>query len=113
VQPLAEVRERIVAELTRVRGLNRAADEAKKAHDTIYQDENFDAYATQKKLTVRTTGLFRVTAPPPEFRAIADFGKTLSGLQKNEISRVIQGIKGTFLSPLPTGRPPTCLRSRR
>jgi len=83
--------------LTRVRGLNRAADEAKKAHDTIYQDENFDAYATQKKLTVRTTGLFRVTAPPPEFRAIADFGKTLSGLQKNEISRVIQGDKGYFL----------------
>ena len=97
VQPLAEVRERIVAELARVRGMNRASDEAKKAHDTIYQDENFDAYATQKKLTVRTTGLFRVTAPPPEFRAIADFGKTLSGLQKNEISRVIQGDKGYFL----------------
>ena len=74
-----------------------ASDEAKKAHDTIYQDENFDAYAAQKKLTVRTTGLFRLNDPPPEFRAIADFGKILSGLQKNEISRVIQGEKGYYL----------------
>ena len=97
VQPLAEVREKIVAEMTRVRGMNRASDEAKKAHDTIYQDENFDAYAAQKKLTVRTTGLFRIIDPPLEFKAIADFGKILSGLQKNEISRVIQGEKGYYL----------------
>ncbi len=74
-----------------------ASDEAKKAHDTIYQEENFDAYAAQKKLTVRTTGLFRLNDPPPEFRAIADFGKILSGLQKNEISRVLQGEKGYYL----------------
>ncbi len=97
VQPLDEVRARIVADLTLVRGMYAASDEAKKAHDTIYQDENFDAYAAQKKLTVRTTGLFRLNDPPPEFRAIADFGKILSGLQKNEISRVIQGEKGYYL----------------
>jgi peptidyl-prolyl cis-trans isomerase D len=97
VQPLAEVRDKIAAELARVRGMYAAADEAKKAHDTIYQEENFDAYAAQKKLTVRTSGLFRINAPPPEFREIADFGKTLSGLQKNEISRVIQGENGYYL----------------
>jgi len=97
VQPLAEVRERIVAELTRARGMYLAADEAKKAHDTIYQEENFDGYAARKKLTVRTTGSFRLTEPPPEFRAIADFGKIVSGLQKNEVSRVIQGEKGYYL----------------
>ena len=97
VQPLAEVRGRIIAEMALVRGMYAASDEAKKAHDTIYQEENFDAYAAQKKLTVRTTGLFRLNDPPPEFRAIADFGKILSGLQKNEISRVIQGEKGYYL----------------
>ncbi|MBE0556182.1 MAG: peptidyl-prolyl cis-trans isomerase, partial [Proteobacteria bacterium] len=97
VQPLAEVRERIVAEMARVRGMNKASDEAKKAHDTIYQEENFDAYAAQKKLTVRTTGLFRITAPPLEFRAIVDFGRIVSGLQKNEISRVLPGDKGYYL----------------
>ena len=97
VQPLNKSREQIMDELKHTRGMYMAADEAKKAHDTIYQDENFDAYAAQKKLTVRTTGLFRITDPPPEFRAIADFGKILSGLQKNEISRVIQGEKGYYL----------------
>jgi peptidyl-prolyl cis-trans isomerase D len=97
VQPLAEVREKIVAEMALVRGMYAASDEAKKAHDTIYQDENLDAYAAQKKLTVRTTRLFRLNDPPPEFRAIADFGKILSGLQKNEISRVIPAEKGYYL----------------
>lgn len=97
VQPLTEVRGRIVAELGLVKGMYAAADEAKKAHDTIYQEENFDAYSAQKKLTVRTTGLFGLNAPPPEFRSMADFGKIVSGLQKNEISRVLQGENGYYV----------------
>ena len=82
------------------KGMYAASDEAKKAHDTIYQEENFDAYAAQKKLTVRTTGLFRLNDPPPEFRTIADFAKIVSGLQKNEISRVLQGEKGYYVMML-------------
>lgn len=100
VQPLAEVRDRIAAELSLIKGMYAASDEAKKAHDTIYQNENFDAYAVQKKLTVRTTGLFSLQAPPPEFRTMADFGKTLSGLQKDDISRVLQGDKGYYVVKL-------------
>jgi peptidyl-prolyl cis-trans isomerase D len=97
VQPLTEVKDKITAELSLVKGMYAASDEAKKAHDTIYQEENFDAYSTQKRLTVRTTGLFSLNAPPPEFRAMADFGKLVSGLQKNEISRVLQGEKGYYV----------------
>ena len=97
VLPLGEVRERIVKELGLINGMYAASDEAKKAHDTIYQDENFDAYASQKKLTVRTTGLFRLNDPPQEFRSMADFGKIVTGLQKNEISRVLQGEKGYYV----------------
>ncbi len=97
VQPLAEVKDRITAELRLVKGMYAASDEAKKAHDTIYQEENFDAYAAKQKLTVRTTGLFRLNDPPPEFRAMADFGKFVSGLQKNEIGRVLQGEKGYYV----------------
>jgi peptidyl-prolyl cis-trans isomerase D len=96
-QPIQQTKEQIVAEMIRVRGMYLAADEAKKAHDTIYQEENFDAYAAQKKLTVRTAGPFHVSDPPAEFKAIADFGKILSGLQKNEVSRVIQAEKGYYL----------------
>jgi peptidyl-prolyl cis-trans isomerase D len=97
VQPLTEVKTGIAAELALVSGMYAAADEAKKAHDTIYQNENFDAYAVQNKLPVRTTGLFPLGAPPLEFKAIADFVKIVSGLQKNEISRVLQGERGYYL----------------
>jgi peptidyl-prolyl cis-trans isomerase D len=97
VQPLAEVRDRIVAELKFAQGMYRAADEAKKAHDTIYQNENFDGYAAQKGLPVRSTGLFRLSEPPPEFRPIPDFVKIVSSLQKKEISRVLQGNNGYYL----------------
>jgi peptidyl-prolyl cis-trans isomerase D len=97
VQPLAEVKDRIAAELRLVKGMYAVSDEAKKAHDTTYQEENFDAYSAQKKLTVRTTGLFRLNDPPPEFRTISDFGKLISGLQKNETGRVLQGEKGYYV----------------
>jgi peptidyl-prolyl cis-trans isomerase D len=96
-QPLAAVRERIVRELKQIQGQYRAADEAKKAHDTIYQNENFDAYAAENKLAIRTTGLFRVANPPPEFAGIGDLGRILARLEKNEISRVLQGEKGYYL----------------
>ncbi|MDA8125805.1 MAG: SurA N-terminal domain-containing protein [Deltaproteobacteria bacterium] len=100
VQPLSEVRTAIAAELAAAGGMYAAADEAKKAHDTIYQNENFDAYAAQNRLAVRATGLFPLGAPPPEFRAIPDFAKIVSGLQKNEISRVLQGERGYYLISL-------------
>jgi peptidyl-prolyl cis-trans isomerase D len=97
VRPLAEVKAEIAAGLALVGGMYAAADEAKKAHDTIYQNENFDAYATQNKLPVQTTGLFPLSAPPAEFKAVADFVKIVSGLQKNEMSRVLQGERGYYL----------------
>jgi peptidyl-prolyl cis-trans isomerase D len=97
VQPLAEVRDRIVAELGAVGGMYAASADAKKAHDTIYQNENFDAYAAEKKLTVRTTELFRLNDPPPEFRSMTDLVKVVSRLQKNEISRVLQTEKGYYI----------------
>ena len=97
VPPLAEVRDRIIAELGQIGGMYAASDEAKKAHDTIYQEENFDAYAAQKKLIVHTSGLFRISDAPPEFKPITDFVKIVSRLEKKEISRVLQGEKGYYI----------------
>jgi peptidyl-prolyl cis-trans isomerase D len=97
VQTLAEVRDQIVSDLAKVSGMYAAADEAKKAHDTIYQEENFDAYAAGKKLTVHTTALFPLSDPPAEFKMVADFAKTLARLDKKEISRVLQGEKGYYV----------------
>ncbi|MCX5838568.1 MAG: SurA N-terminal domain-containing protein [Deltaproteobacteria bacterium] len=97
VQSLAEVRDRIIDELGQIGGMYAAADEAKKAHDTIYQDENFDAYAAQKKLTIHTTPLFRISDAPPEFKPITDFAKIVSRLDQKEISRVLQAEKGYYI----------------
>ncbi|MCE5265272.1 MAG: SurA N-terminal domain-containing protein [Deltaproteobacteria bacterium] len=97
VLTLAEVRGRIADELAQVNGMYAAADAAKKAHDTIYQEENFDGYATQHKLTIQTTPLFRIGDPPAEFKPMADFAKIVSRLEKKEISRPLQGEKGYYI----------------
>jgi len=96
-QSLPEVRDRIVSALSQMGGMYAAADEAKKVHDTIYQEENFDAYAAKKKLTIHTTDLFRLSEPPAEFRSIADFTGIVSKLEQGEISRVLQGEKGYYI----------------
>lgn len=98
--PLSEVRDQIVRELRLTKGMYAAADAAKKAHDTIYQEENFDAYAAANKLAIQRTGLFKVTNPPPQLAMIPDFGKTLSQLQTNEVSRVLADGKGYYLIAL-------------
>lgn len=97
VSSFAEVRDKILAELQQIEGMYTASAEAKKAHDAIYQEENFDGYAAQNKLTVLKTAYFRITGIPSEFNAISDFGKIVSGLEKKEISRVLQGENGYFV----------------
>lgn len=106
VQPLAGVRNSIIAEMRQIGGMYAASDEAKKAHDTIYQEENFDAYAAQKKLKIHTTGLFRISDVPPEFKPIADFVKIVSRLEKKEISRALQGEKGYYIVQVASRKAP-------
>lgn len=106
VLPLAEVRERILQELGKIGGMYTASDEAKKAHDTIYQEENLEAYSAKKGLTPRTTGLFRLNDPPPEFKPITDFVKIVSRLEKQEISRVLQGEKGYYIVQVASRKAP-------
>jgi peptidyl-prolyl cis-trans isomerase D len=87
--PLSDVETKIVAELKLIGGMHLASDHAKKAHDTIYQQENFDAYAAQNRLRIETTPFFTAKNPPAQFRAIPDFANIVFGLEKNETSRVI------------------------
>lgn len=95
--PLGSVRDEIVAELKYSRTMRLAYDEAKKARDTIYQQENFDAYAAAHSLPVAGTDFFTDKNPPEAFRQIPDFAKTVFSLQKDEISNVIASEKGYYL----------------
>ncbi|MBN1614398.1 MAG: SurA N-terminal domain-containing protein [Deltaproteobacteria bacterium] len=102
---LSEVRDRIVAELKLIRGKFTAASVAKKAHDTIYQEENFEAYAVDKGLTVRTTDFFPSNSPPAELAGIPNIAGSILSLQKDEISRVLSDERGYYLLKLEAKKP--------
>lgn len=86
--------EKIIAELKKSKGLKIAYDEAKKAHDEIYQLENFEAYAAKHNLKIRTTDFFDESNPPRDLRNIKDLAKTVFSLQPKEISRVLSTEEG-------------------
>ncbi|HOI72586.1 MAG TPA: SurA N-terminal domain-containing protein [Syntrophales bacterium] len=102
---LEQVRDRIVAEKKRVEGMYMASDRAKKAHDTIYQDENFDGYAAQNRLNVQVTEFFAVSAPPAAFRGIKDFEKTVFNLKPKEVSPVLSNDRGYLLFQVAQRKP--------
>lgn len=95
--PLKDVRPSVVKELMKMRGMQTAYTEAKKAHDTIYQEENFEAFAAQNKLKINNMDFFPVSKSPQEFVSVKDFAETLAGLQKNEISRVLKADDGYYI----------------
>ena len=106
VLPLADVRSEIVSEMKQRAGMNKALVEAKNAHDTIYQEENFDRYAAQKKFRIHTSGFFVIDDIPDELNSIKEIGKTLARLQDNEISRVLQGDRGYYIIKIAARRVP-------
>jgi peptidyl-prolyl cis-trans isomerase D len=95
--PLAEVIEMITAQLKHASGMRLAAEEAKKSHDVIYQQENFDAYAVGKGFKVHISPFFTANRIPREFAALPDLSNIAFSLQKNEISKVLSDENGYYL----------------
>jgi len=106
IPPLVEVRDRIIDEMRQIAAMNRAQEKAREAHDTIYQEENFDLYATNKKLRIHTTGFFTLDNIPVELRSIKEIRKTMARLENNEISRVLQGNDGYYIIKISARRAP-------
>ncbi len=94
---LSEVKTKITADIRQIGGMQAAADAAKNAHDTIYQNENFDGYAVKNRLTIHTTGLFSAGSPPGELSRIGEAIQTLMNLQKDEVSKVLFDQKAYYL----------------
>ncbi len=105
VAPFAEVKGRIVDALKEVHGMRAASLEAKKAHDEIYQKENFDEFAGKNGFKVNSTNFFSVKNPPQELRQVQDFARVAFGLQKNEISTVVSDDKTYYVLKLIDRRP--------
>lgn len=87
----------IIKELKQGRGVQNAFSEAKKAHDTIYQENNFDTYAAKNNLKVHTADFFPLNKPPQALAAVKDLAEQLAGLQKNDISKVLNAGNGYFV----------------
>ncbi|HET6460581.1 MAG TPA: SurA N-terminal domain-containing protein [Syntrophales bacterium] len=110
VAPYAEVKSRIIDELKQIHAMRIAAQEAKKAHDEIYQKENFDEFAGKNRLKVNSTNLFSAKNPPEEFKQVSDFARVVFGLQKDDISPVVSDDKAYYVIKL-IGRKPAHIPS--
>ncbi|HQK99958.1 MAG TPA: peptidylprolyl isomerase [Smithellaceae bacterium] len=97
LRPLESVRDAVVRESRQIKGKEAAYAAAKKAHDTIYQNENFDDYASELSLKIHSADFFPVNQPPSPLSDVADIEKHLSGLAKNDMSRVLQAEDGFYL----------------
>ncbi|MBP7342013.1 MAG: SurA N-terminal domain-containing protein [Smithellaceae bacterium] len=87
----------IAREIKQNRGMQAAYAEAKKAHDTIYQEENFDAYAAANRLSALSADFFLLNKPPQAFASVKDLAAQLAGLEKNDISKVLAGDDGYYV----------------
>ncbi len=94
---LSDVKMKITAEIRQIGGMEVAAAAAKKARDTIYQDENFDGYAAKYRLPIHTTGFFSADNPPEGLSRIGDTIQPLFSLNKDELSKVLSDQKGYYL----------------
>lgn len=97
---LADVKKDILKEIKKMRGMQNAFAEAKKAHDTIYQEDNFDAYANKSKLSVSSADFFPLNKPPKALASIKEAAAVLSELEKNDISKVLPASDGYYLVKL-------------
>jgi hypothetical protein len=105
VASFAEAKSRIVDELKQVHAMRIAALEAKKAHDEIYQKENFDEYAGKNGLKINTTNFFSAKNPPQELRQASDFARVVYGLQKDEISPAVSDDRAYYVIKLIARKP--------
>jgi peptidyl-prolyl cis-trans isomerase D len=94
---LEEARPMVIKELKQGRGMQNAFAEAKKAHDTIYQEDNFDAYAAKNNIKVQVADFFPLNKPPQAFAFVKDLAQQLAGLQKKDISKVMAADSGYYL----------------
>jgi peptidyl-prolyl cis-trans isomerase D len=93
----AEVKDAIIKEFKKTRGMQNAYKEAKKAHDVIYEEDNFDVYSNKNNLKVYNVEFFPLNKPPKEFASMKDFAAVLLDLQKNEISKILVAENGYYL----------------
>ncbi|MBN2251081.1 MAG: peptidylprolyl isomerase, partial [Candidatus Altiarchaeota archaeon] len=96
-KPLSQVREEIISKLRSVEGMDAAFRKATTAHDTIYQEENFEKYAKEQGLGIETSKFFRNAPLTGELSGIKDLGEYVFELQEGDLGRIFSDSKGYYV----------------
>ncbi|MBW2557602.1 MAG: SurA N-terminal domain-containing protein [Deltaproteobacteria bacterium] len=104
-KPLPEVRSRIVSRLKSTKGTDAAFGEARRAHDTIYQEENFEEYARGKGLAIETSEFFRGIPLTGQLTGIQDLGEYVFNLEEGDLGRVFSNNSGHYIFKLVSLKP--------
>jgi len=91
------VKGRIAEEIRLAKAMGFAAEDAKAAHDTIYQEENFEAYASKHGLRVQERGFFSGKDMPVELKQIRDVDNQLFSLRVGEVTSVLSSPRAYYL----------------
>jgi len=105
VYPLAEVKDTVIEKLQFIHGMDRAHEEAKKANDIIYQEENFEKYAKENQLTITTTKFFSERQIPRELSSIEDIQKYLFDMEEGETAPLLADNNGFYILKVGTIKP--------
>ncbi|MBW2673762.1 MAG: peptidyl-prolyl cis-trans isomerase, partial [Deltaproteobacteria bacterium] len=97
VKPLSEIRRDVVSRLKSIKGMDTAFREATTAHDTIYQEENFEEYAKGQGLGIETSKLFRNAPITGGLAGIQDLGEYVFTLQEGDLGRAFSDSKGYYV----------------
>ena len=105
VKPLPKVRDEIVSRLKSIQGMDMAFKEATTAHDTIYQEENFEEYAKKQGHAIQTISLPRNAPLTGEFAEMQELGEYVFDLQEGDLGRVFSGNRGHYVFRLVSLKP--------
>ena len=105
-KPLEKVRREILSTLKLIKGMDVAFRKAKEAHDTIYQEENFEEYAAGQGLDIETSKFFRNLPLTGELGGIQGLEQYVFGLQEGDLGRVFSDSTGHYVFRLVSLTPP-------
>ncbi|MEA3470577.1 MAG: SurA N-terminal domain-containing protein [Thermodesulfobacteriota bacterium] len=98
VYPLSEVKDKILPKLKLAEGIDIAHDRAKKAHDIIYQEENFEDYAKKNDLTTNTAEIFYGgSLLPAQLAKLKDLSEYAFDAYEGEIIPVLSDDTGHYV----------------
>ena len=104
-KPLPEVKDRIVSRLRSIKGMDAAFKAAAKAHDTIYQEENFEEYAEKHGFEIKTSEFSRDVSPTGQLSGLQDLSEYVFGLEKGDLGRVFSDKNNHYVFKLVSLKP--------